>query len=247
MKKIFTSVLIVGVMFSTQVQTATLNITKDDSLSPTSISGQATISYDLKDFNKLEINHAFVVNIEQGDHYEVKAKGKKEDLKYVSVMIEGNTLVAEIKNSNTKFNRKLSPVKLDIVMPDLEELTLSGANKIKIDNFKTDNITIDLSGANSVWLNMDVDVIDIELFGANNIELNGSANLMKMDVSGANKIMAYAFKTTETDIELSGVSIAYIHVTQKLAADLSGVSKLYYKGNPIIKSEVSGISVMRHQ
>ncbi|MFC2056358.1 GIN domain-containing protein, partial [Chloroflexota bacterium] len=159
--------------------------------------------------------------------------------------------------------------KVEIAMPALYGLQLSGASKGTITGLKsTRGFSLGLSGASSLETvdivvgdaefevagasrvsgNITADDAEFEVSGASSIELSGSADNIILEVSGASRVDLADFTLSDADVELSGASEATVNVKGRLDTALSGASRLYFYGNPTMgDTDVSGASTIKHK
>jgi hypothetical protein len=98
-----------------------------------------------------------------------------------------------------------------------------GASRIKLNDFKGEELNIEGSGAGSFHLSGETEYLRIELSGAVNLNAD---NLI------ADKV----------DVEISGASDADVYAKDELRAEISGVGNIEYSGNPqSVKKSISGL------
>ncbi|MCH8332082.1 MAG: DUF2807 domain-containing protein [Bacteroidetes bacterium] len=136
-------------------------------------------------------------------------------------------------------------VEIEIHMPYLEELELSGATNGRIDGFNLDRLKLDLSGANKTTLTSNIGNLDINLEGASSLELIGKGNSLNADISGASQLKAFNYQVDNATLNLDGICKAQIMVDGQLDVDASGASKVTFRGNANVRSDISGASSLK--
>jgi len=226
---------------------------------------------DFTDFNYVEVEGTFSVNIIRSDSFSIKISADSNFFDYVAVSKEGNTLKIYLnpRHTFTDFTMQARILEARITMPALYGLNLSGASKANVTGFRSaHDFRFDVSGASS--LNMkDIVVHDLngeisgaskftgsvnatdvrlEVSGASKVELDGLAEDLVLNASGASKADLADFPIEGADVELSGASEATVNVKGRLNCELSAASRLYFQGNPIMGDiKVSGASTIKHQ
>lgn len=209
-----------------------------------------TETYDLGDFDKVDIGYAFKVNIVQDGYFKVEVTADDNVFKYIRVTKMGNTLRIQVDPVTLIGSPTLEA---DISMPKLTGLEFSGATSGTVSGFDSaDDLDLDLSGASSLDLNgitagdikfdvsgaskADGDLyagnIDFDVSGASTVKLEGSGADIVIDGSGASNVDLEDFEVNNADVALSGASKSIVNLTGKLDADLSGASNLKYIGEP---------------
>ena len=197
--------------------------------------------FNVSDFTKIEINHAFEIEIIESNETSVTAIGSKEDIEKINIETDNNWLKIDYKNFNwdiksfNLFNLKDNSraIKIQIKTPFINELNISGAVLAKANITHAEKLKIDLSGASK--LNLATQKITdciVDVSGASTLNLTGKCEFLAMEVSGASQIDASKFECDKVVAEASGASSIKVYVKDELDAEVSGVSSIKYKGDP---------------
>ncbi len=207
---------------------------------------------DVSSFNELDIHGAFTINIIKADFHSCVLAGEN-DLKD-EVEINSNNGVLSIQDERklnfTNFwkRKKDGSMILEIKTPNLEDIDLSGANKVIVSGFDEEQMDVSISGANEIDLFSNVNQLNIEVSGASDIELNGEGTVLDVDFSGAGELDAGNFYANEVYADLSGATTAKVYAEELLDADLSGACNLTYRGDPNeIRQDVSGMGSLKRE
>jgi hypothetical protein len=196
----------------------------------------------IEDFNRLEMGSAFNIHVEQGDHFELRARGDRRNIDDLDVHKEGNTLVIRFDN----FHNRNHTTYIDITMPTLVALNFSGASDSRISGFENvESLDLYLSGASVAQVDATVKHVDIVLSGASHLSMFGSGEDMIADVSGASILKNYNFPVDVARVNVSGASGANVTVSTSLKVIANGASIVRFRGNPTLTSDVSGASSVR--
>ena len=224
-----------------------------------------TREYDYDDFTNVEVACCFVVTITRADSYQVTVTSKEKLFSYIDVDKSGNKLRISIK----PFHFHTRPtLKVNITMPLLHKLYLSGAAKARVCGFSSqENLGVNVSGASTLDIDIEAGKTKVEvsgagklygkmkiadaeftLSGASRAELTGFADNAKLSAWGASWLDLANFALKDTQVDLKGASQAAVNVNGKLDLELSGGSRVTYSGNPTIGDvNVSGASTMLHK
>jgi hypothetical protein len=224
-----------------------------------------TRNYDFANFTSIEVGFAFELEVIPADTYRVTITAGENLFDYIEVSKSGDTLKIDVKNLIINF--RTSP-KVEITMPELRGLNLSGAAKGSAKGFKsakdfdgtfsgaseldmdmeTGSFKFEASGASRVTGRLEATGADFALSGASRAKLDGSAGNIKLDGSGASQADLADFTVNDADINLSGASHASLVINGKLDVTLSGASSLEYGGNPTLGNlDITGGSQLRRQ
>ncbi len=216
-------------------------------------------SYDIKDFNKIEISSALQYEITQAQGFSVSVAAHENIFTYMDVYQSGTTLVVRMKPgsfSNTS-------AKATITLPQMESLTVSGASKGSTKGFnQTAPLKIEVSGASQLDLDAKAGASDVTVSGASRItghleaqdtrfgvsgasrcQLEGSAGSTDLNISGASRFDCSNLILKNANANVSGASHAAVNTSGVLNLEVTGASSLDYYGNPTLnKAVVNGAS-----
>ncbi len=214
-------------------------------------------------FDRLEIGYAFHATIRQGDSFAVTVRVDDNLVQYLDVRQTGTTLHVGFR-PGTMIVR--GTMEVDVTMPQLGSLALSGASKGTIGGFSSDNsVTLDVSGGSSLQGdirsgNMRLGVsgaskvnvtgsagdLAIDASGASKISLAGSAGNVAVNASGASRVDASNLTVRDARLGVSGASEIWVNASGRLDANASGASHINYTGNPTMGNiQTSGASTVK--
>jgi phage shock protein PspC (stress-responsive transcriptional regulator) len=199
--------------------------------------------YEFENFDRITISGPYHVQIKQGNNYAVTARGAREDLNKLKVSKDGNEL--EIASRDRVFNlfEDRKNVLIQITVPQLRSLDMSGAIRADIGHIKADNFTLALSGATRSNVQINASTLKADISGASQSTFSGRVDRLEFNASGASKMDATKLEANTVDIDVSGACMADVYATSTLRADASGGSRIRYKGNPDnVVTDVSGAS-----
>jgi len=197
-----------------------------------------------RDFESIDVSGAYKVNIIQAEDFAVKISGIDREIENAKISVDNNKLNIERKDDfGLCFFCSVMSVTIDIEMPELNEIDLSGASKAKIQGFDNESFVSKLSGASRLEIESNFESVDLDLSGASRIDISGKGSNINAKLSGASKLYADNFIVQNADINASGASRIELNVLDDLKADISGASNIYYKGGAsILDIQTSGSS-----
>lgn len=198
-------------------------------------------SRELESFHAIEVYGAAQINLSQSLDQQIVVNA--HDFSLVQTEVREGVLYINVPTN------PYTPMILDISVPTLSSIRAVGAASIDLEPqsiFTTDTLTLDLSGAAEVDMDLQVAVLNIDAKGAASVELTGTANSATITLAGAGEIDAEDFLVQTMHINCAGASEADIHAVRELWAQAAGASKISYKGNPTIKQNMAvGGSVIK--
>lgn len=197
-------------------------------------SNSNTREFDLAGFTGVQVGGAFKVEIRQSDTFRVSVTAEDSLFRNLNVSKDGDTLSVN-HSRHVGWRAQLTRPRIEIEMPVIRELRLSGAVGAEISGFNSsENFRLDLSGASRVNGDITAGNVEFELSGASRARLTGSATDALVKVSGANHLDLHDFAVNNAAVKLSGASHVTANVSGRLDARLSGASHFSWVGNPVM-------------
>ncbi len=192
--------------------------------------------YGLRDFNSIDLKGIFNVHIQRGDTYAVEIKGSEAERKRYDVYVNGETLVIDYDDARKLFWKRRfldnDEIRINITMPHLREMDVTGAGKLRFRGFDEDNVDIKLMGAVAGDGEINASNLNIGLTGASYLDLTGHGRFMEADILGASGLRAYGYEVGHCVVSAHGASMARVNVTETLEIDKGVASSVSHKGNP---------------
>jgi hypothetical protein len=200
-----------------------------------------TEDFDITGFDKVDVSHAFTVDISQGDTFSVVASIDDNLVEYLEVEKRGSTLRIGLE---PRCNCISTHGTAEVTMPELTGLELSGASNVTITGFASAMaFDVDVSGASSLRGDIEAGDARFEVSGASQVTLSGSAQEATIDASGGSNVDLADFAVADANVDSSGASTVTVNPGGTLNANASGASRVYYLGSPTLGTvETSGAS-----
>ena len=209
--------------------------------------GQAKEKREISGVKELSVSNAFAVEIRIGNQESLEIEIDEDYMDDVITEVRGGRLTIKMKDqSGRRGYRMRETPRAYLTVKSLESISASGAVSIKtIQTLKSGKLNVNISGASSLNLDIDVEDLNLEVSGSCVINLKGRANRQIVRITGASTYSAYDLENKTADLRISGASNARVNVSEKLEANVSGASSVRYKGNPSVDSDTSGASSVR--
>jgi hypothetical protein len=169
----------------------------------------ATQTRTLPSFTAVDLAGGNIVTVRVGGKQAVVVRADDNLIKLVTTEVRGGALtIADIGSFTTK-----TPMRVDVTVPSLEAITLSGSGMVDITGVKTGPFTVRVPGSGVLTVTGNVDKLDVSLAGSGDVQLQGLvARDVKATVSGSGRLQ--------------------VNATHNLDASLSGTGAIFYSGNP---------------
>ena len=229
--------------------------------------GSDTYEYNLNGFTGIDGSGAFDIEVKRDNKFSVLIIANKSLKNKLIIEKRGNKLVLGMKPFSG-FSFSIKSPKAIITMPELDQIQLSSASSMIAAGFDSNNdlsvglsgassldidilagnITFGLSGASDMTGVIEADDVRIDLSGSSDIELYGYGKELIVDASSASSGDLREFQVQDAHIQLSGSSDLHVNMNGTLNIDASGASTLYYTGNVTIgENDLSGASSIKQE
>jgi hypothetical protein len=180
----------------------------------------ASESRQVDSFSRIALSAEADVVVSVGDPAGVTVRGDDNLLEEIQTSVDDGEL--EISQSDNVDLEPNAGLTVEVTVPDLEALAVSGVGDVSVEGLEGDLFKLDVSGAGSV-------------------EAAGQVRRIEADLSGAASLRLDALIAQEVQIDLSGAGDIRVHATESLTASVSGAGHVAYSGNPSdVKTDVSG-------
>lgn len=201
--------------------------------------------YDPTDFDRVEVENGFTVEIGQSTNYRVFISADDNLFDFIQAKKEGRTLRIALDPTRIYHN---VIVEARIGMPSLSALKLDGRVQATIGGFKSaKTFDIDVSGDSKLGGRVEAGETRIHLSGASVVALDGSGRSLELDGSENSQANLEEYRVENASVRLSGGTTATVNATENLDVDLSDGSTLNYSGDPALGrvSSAGGSSLNR--
>jgi hypothetical protein len=160
-------------------------------------------------FTSVDLAGANNVVIHVGGEQKVVVRADDNLLGRVTTGVRDGRLVI---GSTGSFSAR-SPMRVDIAVPSLDSVTLSGSGVVIVDGLHATTFTVEVPGSGVLRVSGTADRLDATLGGSGDVDLQG---LVAHDATAV----------------VAGSGRVQVHASRSLDATVSGVGAIYYSGNP---------------
>lgn len=166
--------------------------TRAEASSTVVVGEQITETFDLKDFQGVDVEGVWRVSLTQGDEWQVEVSHPASLEGDVKVRVQGDRLILGRTSSGRWrwWGRNETRLSADIVMPELNELDLAGASTLELSGFEGERLEVDIAGAVRIeGRDGRYDVLELSVAGASEIDLRGIVVTdARVDLAGASDV-----------------------------------------------------------
>jgi hypothetical protein len=214
-----------------------------------------TLELEVEEFDRISIMGWGDITLKQGEGPMVLVTIDDNLLEYLQAEVENGQLVLgfDPEKSRDKDLRPSKPIRFEITLTDLSNLSIFGAADVKSEKLELDQFTIDVYGSGDIWVDrliclqvsmnvsgvgdievedLEADHLEVSIPGLGTVKLAGVVTEQRVKLPGSGRYLAANLQSKTADIRIPGVADAKIWVTDKLYADIAGSGDLQYYGNP---------------
>ncbi len=172
-------------------------------------------------FQALALGGSFelVVHVDEDHDQRVVLSGDDNIVPKVVMAVEDGTLEVSLE---AMMIRPSLPLKVEIWVPYLDALEISGAADVDIEGLQGELFVLEVSGAAE-------------------LRLSGAVERFEVEVSGASEIEARGLEAKAVELDLSGAGSAEVFAADSLSVEVSGAGSVRYWGEPgEVDKEISG-------
>ena len=170
-------------------------------------------------FTSVDLAGSNNVVIRAGKKQSVVVHADENLLDRVTTKVQSDTLV--VANTPGSFSTN-SPMRVEVTVPTLTELTLSGSGNVVVDGIAAKRLTVSLPGSGT-------------LTGT------GTAARLDVTVSGSGEVQLAQLVADDVRAVVSGSGAVFVTATERLDASVPGSGAILYAGNPSnVTRNVSG-------
>jgi hypothetical protein len=211
------------------------------------VNGQSKETRNVRGFTRVSFGVAGDLFIKIGPEYHLVIEGDKRILDEIETVVSGDRLI--IKKDNWRFSFNDERVTVNLTMPEIEGLGVSGSGKAKImDNVEADKLSLSVSGSGKLMTaGLNVDDFNCGISGSGDVILGsgGSIDNGDISVSGSGSFSGEEIEIDHLEVSISGSGNCRCRVGDSLEAHVSGSGNVTYIGNPKVNARVSGSGHVR--
>ncbi|HYF97749.1 MAG TPA: DUF2807 domain-containing protein, partial [Coxiellaceae bacterium] len=212
----------------------------------------ATKTFDIADFNEIEISQAVKVTFIQDENYSITTSATLKNLETVAVSQEGS--LVKIGREFTQdepfclicwdpaLNRLVQVV---ITAPDLNKVIARHSSDFTSENLNLDELEIVTNGAADINLNLTVKKLIMSVEDSADITLRGLADEVISEFAGNADLIASDFVVKNMSLKIADSADARINITENLKVTATGSAEVVYIGNPQLQYDLNDASTLR--
>ena len=164
----------------------------------------------LDPFGSVELAGSNNVVVRVGEQQSVVVRADDNLLDRVTTEVQSGKLV--VGNTSGSFSTS-SPMSVEVSVPTLSGLTLSGSGNIVVSGVEAESLTVTLQGSGT-------------------LTASGTATRLGVTVSGSGMVQFSRLVASDAQAVVSGSGTVFVTATESLDASVPGAGTIVYAGNP---------------
>lgn len=202
---------------------------------------------EVQSFHAIEVSYPAEVFISQGATESVEIEADDNLLPGLQTRVRNGTLEIFYDIDDGDAVRPTKPVRITIVVKDLDEVDFESAGTIELAGIETDSLSVSVSGAGDLQLDdIAVEDLSVNLSGAGSMHASGTADTLDVNISGFGDFNGKDMLSKNAHVNISGAGSASVRAEDQLDAQISGAGSIDYYGSPAVTKQVSGVGGINH-
>jgi hypothetical protein len=196
----------------------------DDEGSGAAASGSGTTrTYQITDFNGIDLRGSDDVDVRVGTGFSVRAEGPSDQLDRLRIERDGETLDIGRKNGTNFGWSKGAKVKVYVTLPRLTEANVSGSGNMAVDRVEGSGFKGGIAGSGNLTLAaIQVDGAKFSIAGSGTARASGTARDLKVEIAGSGNVDGSKLQAQSAKVEIAGSGSVRAVVNGAAKIDIMG-------------------------
>jgi len=200
--------------------------------------------FNIPDFTGLNISGGYTVVYRHANTASVIVSMQENLFDYLNVDVRNGVLHID-SDRNFRTSSGNTP-RLYVYAPMIDSVTVAGAiTASDWDTINAPSFYMNVGGAVTATIDMNVEELDITVAGAATLYLSGTATEATVSIAGASNLNGEGLQTRNAVISVAGTGNAELAVSDNLNVSISGVGNVWYIGSPNVTQTVAGMGRVR--
>ncbi len=205
-----------------------------------------TENRDVHDFKSIRLSFPAQVFINQGETESLTIQAEDNVAAEIGSRVVDGVLEIDNLNGSHFPISPTKPVKITIVVKDLNELDFETAGEVNLNGLKTDQLKLMMDGAGALTLNdVQLNSLDCTLSGVGSIRASGTANSETVRDQGLGSFNGGDVHSQDATVNLDGMGSATVWADKNLNANVDGLGSINYYGGALVIKTVNGLGSIK--
>lgn len=198
---------------------------------------------EVKPFSEIKLSGPFDLLVTCGKKQEISITIDDNLMDIITTEVHGGVLKIKCEE-NFSSHRKS---KIEISLPSLEALSLSGSGDAFVRDAKADDIEFDISGSGTIEVvDLEADMVGVTISGSGEFSAIGKTKEVEVRVSGSGDVDLGDLIAEDATVRVSGSGDVEVFADENFSGRVSGSGDIRLRGNPKnYREKISGSGNIR--
>lgn len=196
------------------------------------------------DFQAIAASGAFEVQVRQGDKTQVEVEGDDDSVAHLETVVESSASgpVLQLRMKPGWSSRKLNAaLTVRVTTPRLVSVALRGSGALKLEPFKTPELSLAVSGSGDAQLKgLQSERLSVSISGSGDVRGDGRSTALKLAIAGSGDARLSELQADAVEVRIAGSGDAQVRAEKTLAVSIAGSGDVRYLGAPELRSSIAG-------
>jgi len=203
-------------------------------------------SFDLSDFDKVELAGSDNVRVIAGSAFSVQATGPEKTLDKLKIEVNSSTLSIGRKRSLSMGWDNDKGALITVTMPLIKGASLAGSGDMAVDRVETPEFEANLAGSGDLTVkSAQVEKLDVNLAGSGDIALAGTTKTIDISIAGSGNVVAKDVSATNANISIAGSGNVDARASGAASVSILGSGDVNISGTANCKTSKMGSGDVR--
>ncbi|HEX2994567.1 MAG TPA: DUF2807 domain-containing protein [Anaerolineales bacterium] len=207
-----------------------------------------TETREVSGFHAIEVDYPAQVFVKPGVKESLKIEADDNVMPELKTEVRNGVLKISFKRPNPRYVNPTEPVKITVVVKELDDVEFTSAGELIIDDIESDELDVSISGAGNLELNeIQTQSLHVSLSGAGSMSASGETDKLDVNISGLGDFKGRQLHSQDALVSISGAGSATVWTDDNLTAQVSGAGSVDYYGSPDVNKQISGLGGVNHK
>lgn len=188
-------------------------------------------------FDEVQVDAPIDVILVRGDNQSVAVTTNANLQPYVKTEVKGERLTIEFEGNP----QMEGGANVEIVIPELEDLHVTGAGNVVGRGFGGDKLSAKVSGSGNVTLHdLRADDLKLDVSGSGDVDVDGTGEDLQITLTSSGDVQAFDFSADDVQVDSKGSGEVRVMAKDKLKVHIKGAGSVYYRGDPEVDLKDEG-------
>lgn len=189
-----------------------------------------TRSWDVSQFERVEVSGPYDVDVTTGQNPAVSAKGSEKLLDRTEVLVKDGVLVIRPKKDGMRWSWKSGTARFKVGTPMLGGARIAGSGSVDVDRVEGDFYGSIAGSGDLRVADLSAGKTSMEIAGSGDIRYAGTADEIRIEIAGSGDADASALEARTGSVDIAGSGDASANISESAKVRIAGSGDVRIKG-----------------